>query len=110
VRADRARLNRLWIGTGAAVADRYHVHVLQTPREVRNALRYVLENARHHGAFRGGFDRASSAPWFDGWRADARELATAAARAGPAFVTAARTWLLRTGWRRQGRLVPGAAG
>jgi hypothetical protein len=28
--------------------DRYHSHVLSTRREVANALRYVLENFRHH--------------------------------------------------------------
>jgi hypothetical protein len=87
------------------IADRYHVHVLGTPREVRNALRYVLENGRHHGVHQGTFDPASSAAWFDGWRADARRLAAAAAPAGPAFVAAAHSWLLRSGWRRHGRLV-----
>jgi REP element-mobilizing transposase RayT len=104
------RLNRAWKRRGKVIADRYHARALRTPREVRNALRYVLENARHHGVHRGGFDPASSAAWFDGWRADARELAAAAARAGPAFVAGARSWLLRTGWRRHGRLAADTAG
>lgn len=44
------RLNRLWGRTGGIFADRYHDRILRTPREVRNALRYVLNNARKHGA------------------------------------------------------------
>lgn len=47
VRIARA-LNRLWARTGSVFADRFHCHVLKTPREVRNALRYVLQNAAHH--------------------------------------------------------------
>jgi REP element-mobilizing transposase RayT len=97
------RLNRAWGRRGNVVCDR-HARVLKTPREVRNALAYVLRNAQHHGAHCGPFDPASSAAWFDGWRADARALAAAAARAGPAFVAAARTWLLRVGWRCHGRI------
>jgi hypothetical protein len=30
--------------------DRYHSRLLPTPKEVRNALRYVLLNARRHAA------------------------------------------------------------
>jgi hypothetical protein len=33
---------------GQVLADRCHVHVLRTPREVRNAIAYVLLNARRH--------------------------------------------------------------
>jgi hypothetical protein len=29
-------------------ADRYHSHVLRSPREVANAIRYVLDNHRQH--------------------------------------------------------------
>ena len=35
---------------GSVFADRYHDRVLKTPREVRNALRYVLGNGRKHAA------------------------------------------------------------
>ena len=48
IRMARA-LNRTWTRTGKVFADRYHAHVLGTPREVRNALAYVLGNARKHG-------------------------------------------------------------
>src|SRR5204863_9277085 len=44
VRIARA-LNRLWGRVGSVFNDRYHAHALKTPREVRNALNYVLHNA-----------------------------------------------------------------
>jgi REP element-mobilizing transposase RayT len=111
-------VNRVAARRGRVLADRYHVRLLATPKEVRNALRYVLLNARRHaskaraplthGARRIGLDRASSARWFDGWkRAKSRtggEDRTPAANPPP--VARARTWLLTTGWRRQGLLDP----
>jgi hypothetical protein len=94
------------------------VRVLATPRQVRSALRYVLLNARRHAAkLRGGKDRlrvpvrldpASSARWFEGWRAGIARAESPAAfglRATPA-VSRPRTWLLRAGWRRHGLLDP----
>ena len=39
-------LNRLWERKGKVFADRYHDRILRTPREVRNVLRYVFNNAR----------------------------------------------------------------
>ena len=43
-------VNRVFGRSGPVLADRYHVRVLKTPREVRNALAYVLLNARRHAA------------------------------------------------------------
>ena len=40
---------------------------MKTPTEVRNALRYVLRNAQHHGLRIGQIDPYSSSRWFDGW-------------------------------------------
>lgn len=48
------RLNRMMGRSGPVFEDRYHAHVLRTPGEVRNALRYVLGNFAHHAASRGG--------------------------------------------------------
>jgi len=96
-------VNRVFRRTGPVLADRYHLHVLRTPREVRNALRYVLLNARHHASRLAGrtlLDPASSARWFDGWR----EPPTGATTRAP--VARARTWLLRMGWRRHGLIDP----
>jgi len=47
------RLNRATGRKGAVFADRYHAHILRTPREVRNAVRYVMENSRIHAERRG---------------------------------------------------------
>src|SRR6185436_10612300 len=55
VRIARA-LNRLWNRVGSVFSDRYHAHVLKTPREVRNALNYVFHNAARHGSQLGGLD------------------------------------------------------
>jgi REP element-mobilizing transposase RayT len=47
------RLNRHVGRRGKLFADRYHARHLETPREVRNAIRYVLSNQRAHEARRG---------------------------------------------------------
>jgi REP element-mobilizing transposase RayT len=101
-------LNRLWGRKGSLFADRYHARALRTPREVRSALAYVLNNARRHGLrLAQGVDLFSSALWFDGWREKVSTLGLP-----PAVpVAAARTWLLNEGWRRTGLIgaeeVPG---
>jgi putative transposase len=41
-------VNRVFDRAGPVLADRYHVRMLRTPREVRNAIAYVLLNARKH--------------------------------------------------------------
>jgi REP element-mobilizing transposase RayT len=116
-------LNRLLGREGQLFADRFHARALKTPREVRNALAYVLCNFRKHaaelrsrlarGARRslsealvGFMDACSSARWFDGWaREDAVERSLGLSRAGPIEecpVVPALTWLLRIGYRRHG--------
>lgn len=103
VRIARA-INRALRRTGTVFADRYHDRVLGTPRQVRNALRYVLGNGRKHGVIsaRTRLDPCSTAAAFDGWR-DAGPIE--GDRIG-LFVVAARTWLLTVGWRRGGLLDP----
>jgi REP element-mobilizing transposase RayT len=108
-------VNRVADRSGPVLADRYHVRLLRTPKEVRLALRYVLLNARHHAgrtragsSFRIALDPASSAQWFDGWK---RDMAGGDASSRPAGnarppVARARTWLLTVGWRRHGLLDP----
>src|SRR5688572_8281386 len=110
IRIARA-LNRLWRRKGKVFADRYHHRVLTTPREVRNALVYVMGNARHHAAegrmvrVAQPIDTFTSAPWFDGFteRVTVRGLDTIERP-----LADARSWLLQTGWRRHG-LLPVAA-
>jgi hypothetical protein len=90
-------LNALWKRRGSVFFDRFHARALRTPREVRAALVYVIQNARRDGVRACAIDPFSSGAWFDGWkeRFSIRGVL-------PAIVVAARTWLLREGWRRQG--------
>jgi hypothetical protein len=105
-------VNRALGRRGPVLRDRYHHRVLRTPREVRNALAYVLLNGRRHAA-KGRralagvvrLDPASSARWFEGWRRDAR-LSEPPPAASPPAVARAHTWLLLVGWRRRGLLDP----
>jgi REP element-mobilizing transposase RayT len=97
VRLARA-LNKAWSRRGAVFADRYHARALRTPREVRCALLYVLHNARRHGLRIEGIDTCSSGAWFDGW------TVRVAVPTRTPVVASARTWLLRVGWQRHGRI------
>ena len=104
------RLNARLGRRGRLVAQRYHARPLRTPREVRNAVRYVLLNGRHHATERsevlspGWVDPYSSALWFDGWksaiRTDAPWLRALAKDGRP--TADPHTWLLSVGWRRGG--------
>ena len=94
---------------GRVFRDRYHVEVLKTPRQVRNALAYVLNNFRKHMAQlgfeqepAGQVDDRSSGPWFAGWRRRVDNPGT-----GPPPHPPPSTWLLRVGWKRHGLLDPG---
>jgi REP element-mobilizing transposase RayT len=91
-------LNRLLDRAGRVFADRFHARALKRPREVRNALAYMLRNAAHHGNHFAGPDPCSSGRWFEGWRDWARSAADALASPLPR----ARTWLLAIGWRLHG--------
>jgi hypothetical protein len=92
-------LNALWRHVGSVFSDRFHARALETPREVRNALVYVFQNARHHGMVMRGVDPCSSGRWFDGWREGRGEMLPDSTGLP---VTSARSWLLREGWRRRG--------
>jgi hypothetical protein len=88
-------LNRMMGRKGPVFADRYDAHVLRTPAEVRNAVRYVLGNFESHAARRG--EPRSTRSWVD-------PFSSAAAR-GPreaqlalfdeVATTPPETWLLR---------------
>ncbi len=125
VRLARA-LNRLWGRCGCILADRFHERELRTPREVRNALLYVLQNARKHGLWMRGPDPCSTGREFDGWdgvgeavgelrhKAKGSRVAGSAQSSGGSDGSGpnsagglwrrARTWLLEIGWRRHGLL------
>jgi len=81
IRLARA-LNRLAGRTGKVFSDRFHSHVLETLRQVVYAVRYVLENFRHHL-------REDVAPQ----GVDPCSSAACSSDDGPA--SPPRTWLLR---------------
>jgi REP element-mobilizing transposase RayT len=110
------RVNDLVKRRGRLFADRWHGRALTSPRAVRHALVYVLANFRKHeaGRRRGNAtaDPYSSAPYFDQF-AEYRgrlpmeiepRLVARALRDEGSPVAAARTWLLREGWLRHGRI------
>src|SRR5262249_25427934 len=91
-------INQITGTQGRVIEDRPHVHQLKTPSEVKNALRYVAENARRHAERMGKkvkefADRFASlgaidlrtAPWL------------AAIAVGPGLGAAPQSWLLREG-------------
>ncbi len=95
------RINNTMGRHGKVFADRHHAHLLRTPREVRNALVYVLNNWRKHDEHLAHpdwrVDPFSSADVFDGW---AREVSPQIARDGPTPVAPPSLYLLTIGWRR----------
>ena len=114
-------VNHLLGRRGPLWASRWHGRALASPREVRNALVYVLANFRKHARrpVRAGLDPFSSAAVFDGWlgwrrasgvappfaeprrwRRDHEDDPERADGAGATF--ASQTWLGRAGWRRHG--------
>ena len=98
-------LNKLWGREGSVFADRYHREDLTTPRQVRNCIRYVLQNVFRHRVEcdvpnRHRPDPYSSGKWFTGWRE--AELTPDEASLASAPVAKPGTWLLKTGWRKHG--------
>ena len=102
IRLARA-VNRATGRRGKVWGDRYHARALACPREVRNALVYVLMNWKKHLGRAAGIDPCSSAEWFDGWNGKKPDM-----RPRPPLdaqpVETPSTWLLRTGWKRHGLL------
>jgi REP element-mobilizing transposase RayT len=102
-------VNRIAERSGPVLVERYHLRLLSTPKEVRNALRYVLLNARRHLAKLGRtlprivqLDPASSGRFFFGWN---RRFQPASSLHPPP-VSSPHTWLLSIGWRRYGLIDP----
>ena len=86
VRMARA-LNKVMSRRGPVFADRYHAHILKSPREALQAVRYVLENWAVHAARAGepppsGVDPFCSAAWQEH---------------GPPLVVQPEWWMLRVG-------------
>jgi len=108
-------INRELGRKGQVFAYRYHATAISSPRQMRNALSYVLNNWRRHdedehseAAHRAMLDRYSTALAFRGWREGAFAVPPGYA---PLPSAPPETWLLRIGWERHGRIsafeVPG---
>jgi REP element-mobilizing transposase RayT len=113
------RVNRLTSRSGKLWADRFFSRALSSPRAVRNALAYVLNNFKKHRAPDDTrIDPCSSAPYFAGFRElrgkppwdlpRSRQLPITPHGVPPPAcndempILEARTWLGRVGWRKAG--------
>ena len=106
---------------GRVFADRYHQEIIETPRQARHALSYVLNNWRKHREDRAPFangwavDPYSTGWHFMGWRERVDEDVHWRHRNtyDPLVVYFPKTWLLSEGWRKAGNIsfyeVPSAA-
>ena len=106
-------VNRVFHRSGKVLDGRYHVRALTNPRQVRNAIAYVLCNIRKHFRQRNGhappvrIDSASSGRWFNGWNPDI-PIDCPEEFLGPDLreVSPAQTWLLNEGWKQWGLIDP----
>jgi putative transposase len=82
-------VNRASNRKGRVFADRYHAHILRTPAEVRNAVRYVLKNWQKH--------RRQYGRWSDDRHIDPYSSMSGEARwhIDALIVAAPTTWLLK---------------
>ncbi len=94
-------------GSGSVFEGRYHLKVLKSPRQVKNALAYVLLNHSKHQKLIPYSDDFSSAAHFHEWRRllgnemgpilkNQRECRLAL----PDHLSEARSWLARAGWKK----------
>src|SRR6187402_1924534 len=99
--------------TGRVIADRFHARALTSPRAVRHALAYLLNNWRRHGEDRAGLPRTwkvdpfSSGPLFFGWKELEHSPVLWPLRETyhPLIVLRPRTWLLARGWQEHHPLI-----
>jgi REP element-mobilizing transposase RayT len=99
--------------TGKVIADRFHARALTSPRAVRHALAYALNNWRRHREDREGIARTwkadpfSSGPVFFGWKELEHSPVLWPLRPTyhPLVVLRPRTWLLSRGWQEHHPLI-----
>jgi len=92
VRMARA-LNKVMSRRGPVFADRYHAHLLISPIEAFQAIRYVLENWAVHAARENRSAPQGPDPYSSAWPHDC----------GPPLVARAEWWLLCVGVPRAAR-------
>jgi REP element-mobilizing transposase RayT len=100
-------INRVLGRKGSVFAYRYNAKQITNPRQMRNALSYVLNNWRRHhedmrspAARHARIDPYSTAIHFAGWKETSRFAIPEGYEPLPS--AEAQTWLLRIGWQRHG--------
>ena len=95
-------INRAQGRRGKVFAYRYHATEIDSPKQARHALAYVLNNWRRHREDTSGapIDRYSSAVWFTGWAGSPRFQSPAGYE--PLPVANPQSWLLVVGWQEHG--------
>jgi hypothetical protein len=100
-------INRALGRKGRVFAYRYNATPITNPRQMRNALSYVLNNWRRHhehmrspAARQACIDPYSTAIRFAGWKETARFAIPDGYE--PLSSAEPQTWLLRIGWRKHG--------
>ena len=89
---------------GRVFADRYHVETIDSPRQMRHALAYVLNNWRRHkqdsgvGLYNGRIDPFSSGVWFLGWKERTGPITIPPGYDAPQMAPP-NTWLLAESWK-----------
>lgn len=98
------KIRRLSGGRGAAWAGRFHLHVLNTPSEMKRALEYVLLNQAKHRHFIEHIDEFSSGYSFRNWREligrRFRGLIAQQVDFRDQGLSPPRSWLCSRGWIR----------
>lgn len=88
-------------GKGSVFEGRYHLRVLKTPRQTKNALAYVLLNHSKHEGSLPYPDDYCSARYFGDWKSLlGGRYRVLSADEPPEFLSVARSWLGREGWRK----------
>jgi REP element-mobilizing transposase RayT len=112
------KLNAALGRTGTVFPDHYHLEIIDSPRQTRNALAYVLNNWRRHREDKTyetrtwQVDPFATAAAFFGWREANLALPRSELDGEPALpVARPEGWLLREGWKMHGPIsafeVPG---
>jgi putative transposase len=98
--------------SGTVFPDRYHAVVIDSPRQARHALAYVINNWRKHGEDRGEVTRRWDVDWyssgamFPDWLESGSKgfVLRGPPELPPMLVGAPRTWMLREGWKKHGAI------
>jgi REP element-mobilizing transposase RayT len=100
-------INRVLGRKGKVFAYRYNAKPITNPRQMRNALSYVLNNWRRHNEHlrsaavrQARIDPYSTAIHFTGWKETSRFAIPDGYEPLPSAEP--ETWLLRVGWQRHG--------